>query len=121
MPDIATGEITAHGRKSAWADVQVRSPSGGEVTTRPSRVPIAAWPSGSVEGLYDVVGERTRQIIEYRRRGAGTRRRGWLIRRALVGADVVGLGVGFLPAELLFSARAQGDPVQPWLEGLGFV
>ena len=88
--------------------------------TTPSGVPAAAWLSGSVGGLHDVVGPRTREIIEYRRLGTGTRRRGWLIRRALVVADVVGLGLAFLAAELLFSAQAQGDPVHPWLEVLVF-
>ena len=88
--------------------------------TTPSGVPAAAWLSGSVGGLHDVVGPRTREIIEYRRLGSGTRRRGWLIRRALVVADVVGLGLAFLAAELLFSAQAQGDPVHPWLEVLVF-
>jgi len=90
------------------------------VKTTASGVPAAAWPSGSGEGLHDLVGERTRQIIEYRRRGAGTRRRGWLIRRALVVADVVGLGLAFLAAELLFSPQGQGDPVHTWLEVLVF-
>jgi len=67
-----------------------------------------------------VVGERTRQIIEYRRRGTGTRRRGWLIRRALVVADVVGLGLAFFIAEVLFLPGTHGDPVHPWLEALVF-
>src|SRR5882724_12656058 len=116
-PAIATSRIAAHGTKSAWAEVQVRSPSGREVTKRSTRVTPAAWPSGS-ERLHDLVGERTRQIIEYRRRGTGTRRRGWLIRRALVVADVVGLGLAFLAAELLFSPRPEGDPVHTRLEVL---
>ncbi|MGZ4393318.1 MAG: nucleoside-diphosphate sugar epimerase/dehydratase, partial [Gaiellaceae bacterium] len=90
------------------------------MTTRPSRASRAAWPSGSGEELHDIVGERTRQIIEYRRGGTGARRRGWLIRRALVVADVVGLGLAFLAAELLFSPQAQGDPVHTWLEVLVF-
>jgi exopolysaccharide biosynthesis polyprenyl glycosylphosphotransferase len=94
--------------------------TGGEVKTTPSGVPAAAWLSGSVGGLHDVVGPRTREIIEYRRLGTGTRRRGWLIRRALVVADVVGLGLAFLAAELLFSAEAHADPVHPWLEVLVF-
>jgi len=100
--------------------VQVTSPSGGEVTTRPKPAAPAGWTSGSAEGLSDVVGERTRQIIEYRRRGTGTRRRGWLIRRALVVADVVGLGLAFFIAEVLFLPGTHGDPVHPWLEALVF-
>jgi exopolysaccharide biosynthesis polyprenyl glycosylphosphotransferase len=120
MPAITTSTVAAHGRRSAWAEVHVQSPSGVEVTTKPSRAPNAGWRAGSGEDLYDLVGGKTRRIIDYRRRGTSTRRRGWLIRRALVLADVVGLVLAFLVAELLFSPRAHGDPVHPWLEVVVF-
>jgi exopolysaccharide biosynthesis polyprenyl glycosylphosphotransferase len=55
--------------------------------------------------LYDemtqAVGERTLEIIERRRKTAVVRRRGWLVRRALMAADVVGLLVAFVVAELI--------------------
>jgi exopolysaccharide biosynthesis polyprenyl glycosylphosphotransferase len=86
------------------------------VATKSEDGDTGGWPMSSAEGLLDVVGSRTREIIEYRRRGTGTRRRGWLIRRALVVADVVGLSLAFLTAELLFTPRATGDPVHLWLE-----
>jgi exopolysaccharide biosynthesis polyprenyl glycosylphosphotransferase len=44
---------------------------------------------------------RTAEILERRRRTAVVRRRGWLVRRMLLVADVVGLSVAFLVAELL--------------------
>jgi len=43
-----------------------------------------------------------------------------LIRRALVVADVVGLGLAFFIAEVLFLPGTHGDPVHPWLEALVF-
>jgi hypothetical protein len=55
--------------------------------------------------LYDemtqTVDERTLEIIERRRRTAVVRRRGWLVRRALMAADVIGLLVAFVLAELI--------------------
>ena len=53
------------------------------------------------EEMTQAVDERTLEIIERRRRTAVIRRRGWLVRRALVFADVIGLLVAFLAAELI--------------------
>jgi len=50
------------------------------------------------------VGELTLSILEHRRRLA--RRRGWLVRRALVAADVIGLALAFALAELLHPGGA---------------
>ena len=50
--------------------------------------------------LDSLVDERTRTILELRRRSTVVRR-GWLIRRMLVVADVVGLSAAFLAAELI--------------------
>lgn len=47
------------------------------------------------------VDERTLEILERRRSTAAVRRRGWLVRRMLLLADVVGLSVAFLLAESL--------------------
>jgi len=47
------------------------------------------------------VDERTLEILERRRRTGSFRRRGWLVRRMLVVADVVGLSLAFLGAELV--------------------
>jgi exopolysaccharide biosynthesis polyprenyl glycosylphosphotransferase len=57
--------------------------------------------------LYDevaaVLDERTREILEHRRKTATIRRRGWLVRRMLLLADIVGLGLAFLLVELVFN------------------
>jgi exopolysaccharide biosynthesis polyprenyl glycosylphosphotransferase len=56
--------------------------------------------------LYDEiaanVNQRTHDILERRRRTAVVRRRGWLVRRMLLLADLVGLGVAFAVAQLAF-------------------
>jgi len=50
--------------------------------------------------LRSVVDARTLELLERRSRAAGVWRRGWLVRRALVGADLLGLSIAFLVAEL---------------------
>jgi exopolysaccharide biosynthesis polyprenyl glycosylphosphotransferase len=52
--------------------------------------------------MHAAVDERTLRILERRRRTAVVRRRGWLVRRALLVADVLGLAAAFLIAELTF-------------------
>ena len=63
--------------------------------------------------LYDEItpsiDERTMEILDHRRRTAIVRRRGWLVRRMLLLADVVGLTGAFLLAELV-SAVATPAP-----------
>src|SRR3954452_20913074 len=53
--------------------------------------------------LYDdatgAVDERTLEIVERRRRTAVVRRRGWLVRRGLLLADLLGLAAAFVIAE----------------------
>jgi exopolysaccharide biosynthesis polyprenyl glycosylphosphotransferase len=56
-----------------------------------------------------LVDERTLEILERRRKTATIRRRGWLIRRVLLLADVVGLVLAFLVAELLFGVGPAGE------------
>ena len=50
----------------------------------------------------DVVDERTLAILEQRRRTAIIRRRGWLVRRMLLVADVSGLCLAFAATNVLF-------------------
>lgn len=54
--------------------------------------------------LYDemtaAVDERTLEIVERRRRTALIRGRGWLVRRMLLAADVLGLAGAFFAAQL---------------------
>lgn len=66
------------------------------------RIPVRDIP------LQDVVSERTRELVE-RRRVGHVRRRGWLVRRALLAADVVGLVTAFLVA----LSMAGPDPAAP--------
>ena len=69
-----------------------------------------------------VVDKRTLEILEYRRRTALVKRRGWLVRRMLLAADLVGLTVAFLLAQFLFPASAaQPDRVSPVSELLLFL
>ncbi len=56
------------------------------------------------EEMQSVVDERTIEIVERRRRTAIVRRRGWLVRRALLLADLVGLLLAFFVAQWLFGA-----------------
>ena len=54
----------------------------------------------------DLVSDRTRELIRKRRFGR-TRRRGWLVKRALATADVIGLLLAFAVAETFFGPEAQ--------------
>ena len=63
--------------------------------------------------LAALVDERTRDLAE-RRRHSILRRRGWLVRRALLTADLTGLILSFFAAEWLF-----GDNQTPWQNALG--
>jgi exopolysaccharide biosynthesis polyprenyl glycosylphosphotransferase len=66
----------------------------------------------------DAVDERTLDIIERRRRTAVVRRRGWLVRRALVFADVVGLLLAFIVAESIVGA---GERISAGSEIIAFL
>jgi exopolysaccharide biosynthesis polyprenyl glycosylphosphotransferase len=55
------------------------------------------------------VNERTAEILRYRRGASPAKRRGWLIRRVLLVADLVGLVAAFLTVELAFGLN-QPDP-----------
>ena len=67
--------------------------------------------------LYDevgaVVGERTLAILDRRRKTATIRRRGWLIRRMLVLADIVGLSAAFGLAEVMSTHNVHAPDLLP--------
>jgi exopolysaccharide biosynthesis polyprenyl glycosylphosphotransferase len=69
----------------------------------------------------DLVSDRTRDLIRKRRFGR-TRRRGWLIKRALATADVMGLLCAFVVAEAVFGPEPQRkvDIFGPEAEFIGF-
>lgn len=72
--------------------------------------------------LSALVDERTLEILEKRRETAIPQRRGWLVRRMLLGADIVGLALAFLVAELIFGVSAASvDHVSPRAEYLLFL
>ncbi len=64
---------------------------------------------------------RTLQILERRRASAVRMRRGWLVRRMLVLADLVGLTLAFLAATLIFDQAARSDAVDSQIELIVFL
>ena len=72
--------------------------------------------------LEDLVTERTRDLIHKRRFGR-TRRRGWMIKRALACADIAGLLFAVILAQLTFGPNAptRYDRFGPSVELLTFV
>jgi exopolysaccharide biosynthesis polyprenyl glycosylphosphotransferase len=73
------------------------------------------------EELQTTVDERTLQILDRRRRTAVMKGRGWLVRRLLLAADVVGLLSALLLAEWLAPAKDSVDAYSPLLEVLAFL
>jgi exopolysaccharide biosynthesis polyprenyl glycosylphosphotransferase len=72
--------------------------------------------------LHSLVDQRTLEIVERRRKTATVRRRGWLVRRALLAADVAGLFTAFLVAQFLFlGLTAPVDRLGPDAEWLLFL
>lgn len=57
---------------------------------------------GGHEAVLAALDDRTREIIDRRRSGSRVARRGWLIRRLLLLADIVGLSAAFLLSEFAF-------------------
>lgn len=60
------------------------------------------------EDLRTRVSPRTVEILEHRDSSPSYRRRGWLVRRALLGADVFGLSVAFVASELVYHLGRRG-------------
>jgi exopolysaccharide biosynthesis polyprenyl glycosylphosphotransferase len=77
------------------------------------------------EALYDetrsIVDDRTLEIIERRRKTAIVRGRGWVVRRMLLVADLVGLLGAFALAELVSASGAPVDRFDPAAEILIFL
>ena len=67
------------------------------------------------------VDQRTLHILERRRAASIPMRRGWLVRRALAVADLVGLTIAFLAASVIFDMPARSDTVKPEIELLFFL
>jgi len=56
----------------------------------------------SLPAVFDQLDDRTLEILDRRRRTGRVQRRGWLVRRALLAADLIGLSLAFFAAEQLF-------------------
>jgi exopolysaccharide biosynthesis polyprenyl glycosylphosphotransferase len=68
----------------------------------------------ALDDLDDAIAARTLRIVERRRSGRRPRRRGWLVRRALLAADVLGLVVAFALSQAL--AGPEGPvPAATWV------
>jgi exopolysaccharide biosynthesis polyprenyl glycosylphosphotransferase len=74
------------------------------------------------DDLFAAIDDRTLEIVDRRRRTATIRRRGWLIRRMLLLADVVGLAAAFAVAHLVLAGIQRPiDHVSPSTELLVFL
>jgi exopolysaccharide biosynthesis polyprenyl glycosylphosphotransferase len=73
------------------------------------------------EELRTTVGDRTLQILDRRRRTAVVKRRGWLLRRMLLAADVVGLVAALLVAQWLAPSVDSVDAYSPQVEIFAFL
>jgi exopolysaccharide biosynthesis polyprenyl glycosylphosphotransferase len=60
------------------------------------------------ERLYEVLDARTLEILERRKHAGTIRRRGWLVRRALLAADLAGLTLAFVAAQEIYDAQTHG-------------
>jgi exopolysaccharide biosynthesis polyprenyl glycosylphosphotransferase len=81
----------------------------------------AATPQATLpEDLAKIADGKTLEILE-RRRGSSPHRRGWLVRRTLVIADLIGLAVAFLIAELVLGDGGPHSRLDPAAEYLLFV
>jgi FlaA1/EpsC-like NDP-sugar epimerase len=68
-----------------------------------------------------IVDERTLEILDRRRRTAVVRRRGWLVRRMLLGADIIGLLTAMLFAEWIVASNSDAGAVDATTETLVLV
>jgi exopolysaccharide biosynthesis polyprenyl glycosylphosphotransferase len=66
------------------------------------------------------VGGRTLEIVEHRRRMPAVKRRGWLVRRLLLLADVVGLMLAFSIAQAIYGGETPGR-LHGWTEAVLFL
>ena len=74
-----------------------------------------------LEDLESAVDNRTLELLEHRRRSGGVRRRGWLVRRALLAADLFGLCLAFAITEFVFEPTSRTDTLTPWAETAFFL
>jgi exopolysaccharide biosynthesis polyprenyl glycosylphosphotransferase len=99
----------------------VRGTGEGAGVNTTERVALTQGPAVYQE-LATVIDERTLEILEQRRKTATIRRRGWLIRRVLLAADLIGLSSAFALAELVWPAELpSGNGFAPSGELIAFI
>jgi exopolysaccharide biosynthesis polyprenyl glycosylphosphotransferase len=69
----------------------------------------------TLDSLVETLDERTVRLLEHRKVGR-LKRRGWLVRRALLIADLLGLIAAYAVAQVLFATEAVNDRVGPSTE-----
>jgi exopolysaccharide biosynthesis polyprenyl glycosylphosphotransferase len=65
--------------------------------------------SVAVEAIYATLDDRTRDILTRRATSGSVRRRGWLVRRALLAADLIGLAASFTVAHVIYNGGPGGS------------
>ncbi len=114
----SSGEIGVVGAKTEGEYENVRS------LPLPQPLPLGGNGSGDAEAdrAVDVLDSHTLDILSKRRPWrTNARTRGWLVRRALLVADIAGLSVGFTLASVLFSTTSVHDRVGPGGESILFM
>jgi exopolysaccharide biosynthesis polyprenyl glycosylphosphotransferase len=90
------------------SDVKGVGPGSGSVTGRDSTGSVGADRS---PGRYPVIDERMTALLERKRTTRRRRQRGWLMRRRLLVADMVGYVIAVAAIELLYGSRGAPDAV----------
>ncbi len=73
------------------------------------------------QGVHSQVDDRTREVLEHRRRTGVNRRRGWLVRRLLATADLLGLVAAMLLADGIVMATTDAGMISVREQTLGLV
>ena len=84
----------------------LQSPSGMELGSRAADGQRQA--AAAAQRLYESLDQRTLELLELRRAPRALHSRGWLLRRALLVADLLGLTIAFVAAQHLYAARVHG-------------
>jgi exopolysaccharide biosynthesis polyprenyl glycosylphosphotransferase len=82
---------------------------------------IAAPQASPYQAVDHLLDERTRSILERRRSGLVPQRRGWLVRRALALADVMGLTIAFTLSAALWAGHGHANSISDAIEVLVFM
>ncbi len=98
--------------------VSTTTPVQSAQSVQPVRNHAGGLPN--LELLLELVDNRTRKILEHRRGREAIRRRGWVVRRMLLVADVLGLIAAFVAGELLLGSHGSNE-ISPTAELMIFL